>query len=61
MNVETHHLFTDFRAAYDSIDREGLWNIMTKSHDRVMMVDRRQGWKEYQIHNRRILQARTRS
>jgi Reverse transcriptase (RNA-dependent DNA polymerase) len=32
MNVETLHLFVDFRAAYDSIDREGLWNIMAESH-----------------------------
>jgi sorting nexin-29 len=31
MNVETLHLFVDFRAAYDSIDREGLWNIMAES------------------------------
>jgi hypothetical protein len=30
MNVETHHLFIDFRAAYDSVDREGLWNIMAE-------------------------------
>jgi hypothetical protein len=26
--VETHHLFIDFKAAYDSIDREELWEIM---------------------------------
>lgn len=32
MNVETLHLFIDFKAAYDSIDREGLWNIMAESH-----------------------------
>ena len=32
MNVETHHLFIDFKAAYDSIDREGLWNIMAEFH-----------------------------
>ena len=31
MNVETHHLFIDFKAAYDSIDREELWNIMAES------------------------------
>jgi sorting nexin-29 len=30
MNVETHHLFIDFRAAYDSVDREGLWSIMAE-------------------------------
>ena len=30
-NVETHHLFIDFKATYDSIDREGLWNIMAES------------------------------
>ena len=27
-NVPTHHLFIDFKAAYDSIDREELWQIM---------------------------------
>ena len=32
MNVETNHLFIDFKAAYDSIDREGLWSIMAESH-----------------------------
>ena len=32
MNVETLHLFIDFRAAYDSIDREGLWHIMAEAH-----------------------------
>ena len=30
MNIETLHLFIDFRAAYDSIDREGLWHIMAE-------------------------------
>jgi exonuclease III/ribosomal protein S28E/S33 len=29
-NVETFHLFVDFRAAYDSVDREGLWRIMSE-------------------------------
>jgi Reverse transcriptase (RNA-dependent DNA polymerase) len=29
-NVETFHLFVDFRAAYDSVDREGLWMIMSE-------------------------------
>ena len=32
MNIETLHLFIDFKAAYDSIDREGLWNIMAEAH-----------------------------
>lgn len=29
-NVESHHLFIDFKAAYDSIDREELWEIMVE-------------------------------
>ena len=32
MNVETLHLFIDFRAAYDLIDREGQWKIIAESH-----------------------------
>lgn len=27
-NVPTHHLFIDFKSAYDTIDREQLWQIM---------------------------------
>ena len=27
-NVPTHHLFIDFKAAYDTVDREQLWQIM---------------------------------
>jgi sorting nexin-29 len=26
--IETHHLFMDFRAAYDSVDRSNLYNAM---------------------------------
>jgi sorting nexin-29 len=26
--IETHHLFIDFRAAYDSVDRSNLYNSM---------------------------------
>jgi sorting nexin-29 len=29
-NTETLHLLIDFKAAYDSVDREGLWNLMTE-------------------------------
>jgi len=29
-NTETHHLFIDFKAAYDSIDRDELWEIMVE-------------------------------
>ena len=27
-NVDTHHLFVDFKAAYDSVNRPRLWKIM---------------------------------
>jgi hypothetical protein len=27
-NVETHHLFVDFKAAYDSVNRRKLWRVM---------------------------------
>ncbi|XP_055623150.1 uncharacterized protein LOC129766599 [Toxorhynchites rutilus septentrionalis] len=27
-NVTTHHIFIDFKAAYDTVDREQLWQIM---------------------------------
>lgn len=30
MNTETHHLFIDFKAAYDTIIREELWGIMVQ-------------------------------
>jgi Reverse transcriptase (RNA-dependent DNA polymerase) len=30
MNTETDHLFIDFKAAYDTIDREQLWTIMAE-------------------------------
>jgi endonuclease/exonuclease/phosphatase family metal-dependent hydrolase len=30
MNTETDHLFIDFKAAYDSIDREQLWMLMAE-------------------------------
>jgi hypothetical protein len=30
MNTETNHLFIDFKAAYDSINREQLWNLMAE-------------------------------
>jgi hypothetical protein len=30
MNTETDHLFIDFKAAYDSIDREQLWTLMAE-------------------------------
>lgn len=30
MNTETLHLFVDFRAAYDTIIREALWEIMVQ-------------------------------
>ncbi|XP_052565823.1 uncharacterized protein LOC128093352 [Culex pipiens pallens] len=29
--VPTHHLFIDFKAAYDSVDREELWKIMDEN------------------------------
>ena len=27
-NLQTHHLFIDFKAAYDSVTRNELWQIM---------------------------------
>lgn len=27
-NITTHHLFVDFKAAYDTVNRQELWNIM---------------------------------
>jgi hypothetical protein len=30
--IETHHLFIDFRSAYDSIDREALFLAMGEMH-----------------------------
>ena len=30
LNVETHHLFIDFKAAYDTINREELWLILAE-------------------------------
>ena len=29
--IPTHHLFIDFKAAYDSVDREELWKIMDEN------------------------------
>lgn len=29
-NVDTHHLFVDFKAAYDSVEREQLWGAMAE-------------------------------
>ena len=29
-NIETHHLFIDFRSAYDTVKREGLYNAMSE-------------------------------
>ena len=30
--LPTHHLFIDFKAAYDTIDRNELWSIMQRYH-----------------------------
>ena len=30
LNFETHHLFIDFKAAYDTINRDELWLILAK-------------------------------
>ena len=30
--IPTHHLFIDFKAAYDTIDRKELWSIMQRYH-----------------------------
>ncbi|XP_055539027.1 uncharacterized protein LOC129726410 [Wyeomyia smithii] len=32
-NVSTHHIFIDFKAAYDTVDREQLWQIMHENED----------------------------
>lgn len=37
-NVETFHLFVDFRAAYDSVDREGLWTIMSEGSSPYKLI-----------------------
>lgn len=29
-NINTHHLFVDFKAVYDSVMRPELWNAMTE-------------------------------
>jgi hypothetical protein len=31
-SIETHHLFIDFRSAYDAIKREQLYNAMSEFH-----------------------------
>ena len=30
-NLLTHHIFIDFKAAYDTVDREQLWQIMNEN------------------------------
>ena len=34
----THHLFIDFKAAFDTIDRNELWNIMQRYHFLGMLI-----------------------
>ncbi|XP_058448761.1 uncharacterized protein LOC131428734 [Malaya genurostris] len=36
--IPTHHLFIDFKAAYDSIDRIELWKIMDENSFPVMLT-----------------------
>ncbi|KID80942.1 endonuclease-reverse transcriptase, partial [Metarhizium majus ARSEF 297] len=67
-NVPTHHLFIDFKSAYDTIDREQLWQIMHEygfpdklirlikaTMDRVMCVVRVSGTLSSPFESRRGL------
>jgi sorting nexin-29 len=67
-NVTTHHLFIDFKSAYDTIDRDQLWQIMhdygfpdkltrlvKSTTDRVMCVVRVSGTLSSPFESRRGL------